>query len=1126
MRILAIRGRNLASLAGDFEVDLTAEPIAGTGLFAITGETGAGKSTILDALALALYGEHPRGEGGRDESQPDPSGTPLTAGDSRGLLRRGAGSGFAEVDFVGIDGEACRVRWAVNRARGRATGNLQGVERSLVRIADGAGIASGVRPVLEAVERLTGLTFAQFRRTVLLAQGEFDAFLMAREEHRAELLERITGTGVYGDISRRVHEMHGERRQAHRTLVDRRDMIGLLEDGERERLAAERRLALALAEAGGALAAARLAMTGAESRRAAAEAALPALAAVAAQAAADLATRDPRVIEAEELVKRLEPLWEEATREDEAIRLGEQEAARLAKEAGEAAKAESAAEVALADAENNTALAEARHKDLVRQVEKGAALDGLVHRQAGIHESVGKRSDLARQAAEARRRQAVAWRAVEECGDRIARREKAVLEFQTALARLQERRTPLETERDSVDSVALAAELRELDDRIAAAREAWRASEAAIRAAIETANARQADDSAADEIARREERCARERSARSLAEATLTGIETATDLAEAAAGREAALLRSRLVAGEPCPVCGARDHSQAHGGGELAALAASLREKRDTCRRIIREHAEVIGEESRLIAVARGAREAAASRLDGAEADRAAALETYSAALRTLAMPHLPAEPGLASRTALEGPGGEMKSRRENLKAAQDRLEKVRSNLDALATEERACRNSLDAERAAFALDVVAKATAETERAGQAATLTGLDERLDSIERELRDDLALLSLDIAAVDADPEAALRVLDKAIADRAALLEARDTAVAALGKARIAEEGCRASLVAARSVTEAAEKASADKAAAVAKAQADRAALLDGEPTEQHRRRHREAAAEARRLAEAARRALGEARAKEEAAKAELDRLANDRATAEGALAGAEGTFRKALADQNDSDADSADDMPADLGAFVAEAQQRAGAITQQLVLDDGARTEAASLSAEIAGSAAGLAVWDDVHAAIGSATGSLFRRFAQGVTLDHLVALANEHLDALSPRYRLGRAESGDLGLVVIDRDMADERRSTRSLSGGERFLVSLGLALALSGLEGRQAFVDTLFIDEGFGALDAETLDIAVDALEALQGRGRKVGVITHVAAMIERIAVKVLVEKRGGGRSEVRVVAG
>ena len=201
-----------------------------------------------------------------------------------------------------------------------------------------------------------------------------------------------------------------------------------------------------------------------------------------------------------------------------------------------------------------------------------------------------------------------------------------------------------------------------------------------------------------------------------------------------------------------------------------------------------------------------------------------------------------------------------------------------------------------------------------------------------------------------------------------------------------------------------------------------------------------------------------------------------------------------------------------------------QQRSGALRATLARDDVARKEAANLAGQIDVANTELTVWQAVDDAIGSANGDRFRRFAQGITLDHMVQLANEHLDALTPRYRLARDASSDLTLHVIDRDMGDEVRGTRSLSGGERFLVSLALALALSGLEGRSSFVDTLFIDEGFGSLDAETLDLALDALETLQGRGRKVGVITHVAAMIERIAVQVRVEKRGAGRSEIKIV--
>lgn len=194
--------------------------------------------------------------------------------------------------------------------------------------------------------------------------------------------------------------------------------------------------------------------------------------------------------------------------------------------------------------------------------------------------------------------------------------------------------------------------------------------------------------------------------------------------------------------------------------------------------------------------------------------------------------------------------------------------------------------------------------------------------------------------------------------------------------------------------------------------------------------------------------------------------------------------------------------------------------------QLRRDEQARTNAQTLAAEIDAKRTVLTVWQAVDDAIGSPDGSRFRKFVQGITLEHLVRLANDHLSALGPRYRLAQGITSDLAVHVVDRDMANELRASRSLSGGERFLVSLSLALALSGLEGRSSFVDTLFIDEGFGSLDRETLDVAIDALESLHSRGRKVAVVTHVAAMIDRIAVQVRVEKLGGGHSVVRLTDG
>ena len=208
---------------------------------------------------------------------------------------------------------------------------------------------------------------------------------------------------------------------------------------------------------------------------------------------------------------------------------------------------------------------------------------------------------------------------------------------------------------------------------------------------------------------------------------------------------------------------------------------------------------------------------------------------------------------------------------------------------------------------------------------------------------------------------------------------------------------------------------------------------------------------------------------------------------------------------------------------LDAAITLRQQRQGAIENQITVDAANRQKLAGLEAEIAKARAQLDVWQAVNAAIGSRNGDRFARFAQSITLDVLADNANRHLADLNPRYRLRRAT--DLALQVEDIDMGGEARATRSLSGGERFLVSLSLALALSRMGGKAGLAGTLFIDEGFGSLDAASLDMAIDALEGLQSQGRQVGVISHVEAMKDRIPVRIMVTKQGGGKSTVRISA-
>ena len=155
-------------------------------------------------------------------------------------------------------------------------------------------------------------------------------------------------------------------------------------------------------------------------------------------------------------------------------------------------------------------------------------------------------------------------------------------------------------------------------------------------------------------------------------------------------------------------------------------------------------------------------------------------------------------------------------------------------------------------------------------------------------------------------------------------------------------------------------------------------------------------------------------------------------------------------------------------------------------------------------------------------IGHSKGEKFRKFAQGLTLDNLIHLANRRLRQLHGRYQLTREESDGLNINVLDTWQADSKRDTKTLSGGESFLVSLALALGLSDLVSHKTRIESLFLDEGFGTLDAETLDLALDTLDNLNATGKTIGVISHIDAMKERISLQIKVTKKNGlGVSEL-----
>nr|WP_284473517.1 SbcC/MukB-like Walker B domain-containing protein [Serratia symbiotica] len=215
-----------------------------------------------------------------------------------------------------------------------------------------------------------------------------------------------------------------------------------------------------------------------------------------------------------------------------------------------------------------------------------------------------------------------------------------------------------------------------------------------------------------------------------------------------------------------------------------------------------------------------------------------------------------------------------------------------------------------------------------------------------------------------------------------------------------------------------------------------------------------------------------------------------------------------------DEVRSDAEALSQSLAELAQQLKALQQRQGEVRNQLESEAARHLNQQSLFEQINQSQQQYHDWSQLNQLIGSQSGDKFRRFAQGLTLDHLVYLANNQLGRLHGRYLLQRKASEVLELQVVDTWQADALRDTRTLSGGESFLVSL--ALALSDLVSHKTSIDSLFLDECFGTLDTETLDTALDALDSLNACGKTIGVISHIAAMQERIPVQIKVKKNNG----------
>jgi exonuclease SbcC len=1239
LKILAVRGENLASLAR-LDLDLAAGALANVGLFAITGPTGAGKSTLLDAICLALFGRTPRlSDRGGTLVGGEAEELRLAINDTRNLVRRGATHAWVEVDFLDQQDRTCRARWSVRRARSKADGKLQNQERSLVDLATGKVLADKPAPLKDLIPERLGLTFEQFTRAALLAQGDFAAFLRAKPDERAELLEKVTGTTIYAELSKAAHQRAARHDQAIKAQESRLDMVHVLDDAGRAEL--EARLPTLEAACEGARRTAealgRERDWHAQALTLAAEEAAAGVVLAGAHAAWDEAA--PRVAALQ------------AVRDAEPLRGLVDDAVRLSKELGQTSAAQAEAEVEAAATRKGLLEAEQAATQAAQALEAARkARDAFSPQLAEARDLDGRLAEATRQLANLQGSRDARLRERDDAAGRLGASELALTEAQARLARAQRHRE--EHPRDALLAKAwplLAPQLGELGARAAALAETRRrcraameaddaaattlreltppaaATQAALQAAEALLATAQATASHHDEAILRERsqqlaaalavvqeadalaaEAGRERNAlqstlteqgeaqaaAQAAEATLARLAAerpvllarqeegrlALRALEAAKGLEAR--RAELVPGEPCPLCGGEEHpwaTEAPAIDEtLAVLTTRARELNDLVTALEREEA----------AADQGLKNARL-RLEGAERgaaagqQRLAELETRYAAL-------------LAAAPRADAPLPPRLDDLDGLVKAREALDAARAAHAAQDREAAAARRALDEARAACdearatrdgAAQALEQARATAQEANAALQLARADEASRTDARQ--DLLERLGAALGEEPGWPESALAdptAFAAACLARVEAWEANEVAGRDADEARqVAEresEGLRQAATAAQSAVAEAEAAVAAQASLGKDLEVARKALLQGREAQavedelagalQTAEALNAAAVEGVRLAgearadrEARQRELQEAvtRLSQRLAAAEqarderlreagltleevrqrLDRpaawvaseeaaivaLRDQHTRAQAALTACEVRTRKHTAtDAPARDAEATEAALAEARLALQESQEALSQARYRQAEDVRART---TLSAELAALEALRAealVWERLRDVIGSADGKKFRTYAQSLTLDALLELANGHLQELRPRYRVERVRGDDaLELQVVDRDMAHEVRSTQSLSGGETFLVSLALALALSSFASNKRLIRSLFIDEGFGTLDPQTLEDAIATLDALQASGRQVGLISHVPGLGERLGVQVRITPVGGGRSEMRVLA-
>lgn len=895
MKIRKLRFKNLNSLVGEWSCDFTHPEYLDHGIFAITGPTGAGKSTILDAICLALYGQTPRlGTISKSKNE---------------IMSRHHGECFAELEFSTNTG-IYRCYWEQIKARRNANGNLQQVTREIADISSNIILETQINSVNKKIIEITGMDFEHFTRAMLLAQGGFAKFLQATPDERSPILEQITGTHIYSEISMKVHERKTHEEKNLELLNISISGINLLTDSEKAELDTT------------------LAQIQNEHVN---------LSQIKVEKESELSLiKELNSIKAE--LKTLE------TKQTELILAQNDFAPKIAKLAI-AKKADAInsdiyqtlcnLHKQIIDINNNYH----KHKEILPELQEEARLaeDDFSKKQLEFHafkQYFNNKTKLIQH--------------VRDLDSELANSKRNINKINTNIKQINQEIKDLQTEEVYREEQITAGQAQHFQASI-------------LQQQIQL-----------EKLAKHIEDV----------EHLINSLNTQLILENKVLSLSKE--REQLTNDKPCPLCGSTKHPYVQNNSVLTMQKTITDTKK--------QQEEAITNLKNL-------------RLQYAKAEENRLLQTE----KYKQLQQLNNELSIETTQY-----GGIVQKRQQLFADKIPQQEEKIIQNQLITNEQ--------------------------------NLKKIETRQNKVQQDLSNTISLIvSLEkqlIPIIQEQKQAELIFTTK------------------LAKHAFSTE-------------------SEFKSALLPRAELS----------------HLEKSAE-------------ELRIKQIEISSHKDNL----------MAKLTACKEKPAPTLNQ---EKLIEIVNQLNMQIETINQTIGGIKTKLEANQQSLTKQAQIISKRDKQQEETSRWQQLHALIGSVDGKKFRNFAQGLTFELVVRNANAQLQKISDRYLLIRDENAPLELNVVDNYQGGEVRTTKNLSGGESFVVSLALALGLSKLSSNKVQVDSLFLDEGFGTLDEDSLQTALESLSNLHQEGKLIGVISHVGALKERISLQIRVEPLTGGTSKI-----